>query len=104
MRTKRLPQIFRRPWFPLKMGKEHLRHRFTKKEKEDGQLKANEEFKDLMKAAFELEISLCPDRQSSSTVVINRNALFRPHTVRQNRSGNDFSELTNVIFGTVHLM
>lgn len=41
--------------------------------------KANSLFPELMKAAFELEIALCPDREPSSTIAINRNAQFRPH-------------------------
>jgi len=44
------------------------------------QPKGNEMFPDLMKAAFELEIALCPNREPSSTIAINRNAQFRPHT------------------------
>lgn len=44
------------------------------------QPKGNELFPELMKAAFELEIALCPDREHSSTIAINRNAQFRPHT------------------------
>jgi tRNA U38,U39,U40 pseudouridine synthase TruA len=44
------------------------------------QPKGNELFPDLMKAAFELEIALCPHREPSSTIAINRNAQFRPHT------------------------
>lgn len=38
------------------------------------QPKANQLFPDLMKAAFELEHALCPDREPSSTIAINRNA------------------------------
>ena len=41
--------------------------------------KGNKLFPELMKAAFELEIALCPDREPSSTIAINRNAQFRPH-------------------------
>lgn len=41
--------------------------------------KGNALFPELMKAAFELEIALCPDRIPSSTIAINRNAQFRPH-------------------------
>ena len=44
------------------------------------QPKANELFPELMKAAFELEIALCPNREPSSTIAVNRNAQFRPHT------------------------
>ncbi len=43
------------------------------------QPKGNTLFPELMKAAFELEIALCPDREPSSTIAINRNAQFRPH-------------------------
>ena len=41
--------------------------------------KGNKLFPELMKAAFELEMALCPDREPSSTIAINRNAQFRPH-------------------------
>jgi len=41
--------------------------------------KGNTLFPELMKAAFELEIALCPEREPSSTIAINRNAQFRPH-------------------------
>lgn len=44
------------------------------------QPKANLMFPELMKAAFELELVLRPDREPSSTIAINRNAQFRPHT------------------------
>ena len=44
------------------------------------QPKGNALFPELMRAAFELEIALCPDREPSSTIAINRNAQFRPHT------------------------
>lgn len=43
------------------------------------QPKSNSSFPELMKAAFELEIALCPSREPSSTIAINRNAQFRPH-------------------------
>ena len=43
------------------------------------QPKGNKLFPELMKAAFELEIALCLDREPSSTIAINRNAQFRPH-------------------------
>ena len=43
------------------------------------QPRANEQFPELTKAAFELEIALCPHREPSSTIAINRNAQFRPH-------------------------
>ncbi len=44
-----------------------------------GAPKGNTLFPELMKAAFELEIALRPDREPSSTIAINRNAQFRPH-------------------------
>jgi hypothetical protein len=44
------------------------------------QPKGNLLFPELVKAAFELEVALCPDREPSSTIAINRNAQFRPHT------------------------
>ncbi len=44
------------------------------------QPKANTLFPELMKAAFELELAICPAREPSSTIAINRNAQFRPHT------------------------
>jgi len=43
------------------------------------QPKGNLLFPELVKAAFELEIALFPDREPSSTIAINRNAQFRPH-------------------------
>jgi hypothetical protein len=46
----------------------------------DQQPNGNEVFPELMKAAFELERALLPDREPSSTIAINRNAQFRPHT------------------------
>jgi tRNA U38,U39,U40 pseudouridine synthase TruA len=45
----------------------------------DNQPRANVTFPELMRAAFELEIALCPDREPSSMIAINRNAQFRPH-------------------------
>ena len=45
-----------------------------------GQPKANSLFPELMKNAFELERRLLPDRKPSSTIAVNRNAQFRPHT------------------------
>ena len=59
------------------------------------QPKSNEEFKELMKAAFELEFALRPDRASSSTIAINRNAQFRPHT----DSGAGAGQSTSLIVG-----
>ncbi len=44
------------------------------------QPKSNFLFPELVQAAFELERVLCPDREPSSTIAINRNAQFRPHT------------------------
>ena len=44
------------------------------------QPKGNLLFPQLMKAAFELEIALYPNREPSSTIAVNRNAQFRPHT------------------------
>ena len=44
------------------------------------QPKGNLLFPELVKAAFELEKALLPDREPSSTIAINRNAQFRPHT------------------------
>lgn len=46
----------------------------------DMQPKGNELFPELMKASFELERAIMPDREPSSTIAINRNAQFRPHT------------------------
>ncbi len=43
------------------------------------QPKGNKLFPELMKAAFELELALFPEREPSSTIAINRNAQFRPH-------------------------
>ena len=43
------------------------------------QPKGNLQFPKLVKAAFELERALCPDREPSSTIAINRNGAFRPH-------------------------
>ena len=59
------------------------------------QPKANDIFPELMKAAFELEIALCPDREPSSTIAINRNAQFRPHT----DSGAGAGQSTSLIVG-----
>jgi hypothetical protein len=42
--------------------------------------KSNALFPELVQAAFELERVLCPNREPSSTIAINRNAQFRPHT------------------------
>ena len=59
------------------------------------QPKANSIFPELMKAAFELEIALCPDREPSSTIAVNRNARFRPHT----DSGAGAGQSTSLIVG-----
>jgi tRNA U38,U39,U40 pseudouridine synthase TruA len=59
------------------------------------QPKSNQEFQDLMIAAFELEVALRPDRPSSSTIAINRNAQFRPHT----DSGAGAGQSTSLIVG-----
>jgi len=59
------------------------------------QPKANALFPELMKHAFELEIALCPGREPSSTIAINRNAQFRPHT----DSGAGAGQSTSLIVG-----
>lgn len=59
------------------------------------QPKANALFPELMKYAFELEIALCPNREPSSTIAINRNAQFRPHT----DSGAGAGQSTSLIVG-----
>lgn len=59
------------------------------------QPKGNKLFPELMKAAFELEIALCPHRPPSSTIAINRNAQFRPHT----DSGAGAGQSTSLIVG-----
>lgn len=59
------------------------------------QPKANLVFPDLVKAAFQLEVSLCPDRIPSSTIAINRNAQFRPHT----DNGAGAGQSTSLIVG-----
>jgi hypothetical protein len=59
------------------------------------QPKANSLFPELTKAAFELERILCPDREPSSTIAINRNAQFRPHT----DSGAGAGQSTSLIVG-----
>jgi hypothetical protein len=59
------------------------------------QPRANSQFPDLMKAAFELERELRPDREPSSTIAINRNAQFRPHT----DSGAGAGQSTSLIVG-----
>ena len=41
---------------------------------------SNAAFPMLVKAAFALERALLPDRAPSSTIAVNRNAQFRPHT------------------------
>jgi hypothetical protein len=59
------------------------------------QPKANSMFPDLVKAAFDLEAKLFPDREPSSTIAINRNAQFRPHT----DSGAGAGQSTSLIVG-----
>ena len=44
------------------------------------QPQANAAFKDLLDACLDLEEAIMPERPPSSTVVINRNAQFKPHT------------------------
>jgi hypothetical protein len=62
------------------------------------QPKANTLFPELMKYAFELEIALCPNREPSSTIAINRNAQFRPHT----DNGTGAGQSTSLIVGLGH--
>ena len=59
------------------------------------QPKGNALFPELVKAAFELELALCPDREPSSTIAINRNAQFRPHT----DNGAGAGQSTSLIVG-----
>jgi hypothetical protein len=59
------------------------------------QPKGNSLFPELMKAAFELELALRPDRIPSSTIAINRNAQFRPHI----DSGAGAGQSTSLIVG-----
>ena len=59
------------------------------------QPKANSMFPELVKAAFELELSLFPEREPSSTIAINRNAQFRPHT----DSGAGAGQSSSLIIG-----
>jgi len=59
------------------------------------QPKGNVLFPELVKAAFELEIALYPDREPSSTIAINRNAQFRPHT----DNGAGFGQSKSLIVG-----
>jgi tRNA U38,U39,U40 pseudouridine synthase TruA len=59
------------------------------------QPKGNEIFPELMKAAFKLERVLMPNREPSSTIAINRNAQFRPHT----DSGAGAGQSTSLIVG-----
>ena len=60
----------------------------------DTQPKSNALFPELTKAAFELERQLFPSR-ASSTIAINRNAQFRPHT----DSGAGAGQSTSLIVG-----
>jgi hypothetical protein len=50
-----------------------------------------------MRACFELERVLCPDRAPSSTIAINRHAQFRPH--RDWGAGNGQSSSLIVALG-----
>ena len=59
------------------------------------QPKSNYLFPDLVKAAFKLERRLFPNREPSSTIAINRNAQFRPHT----DSGAGVGQSTSLIVG-----
>jgi hypothetical protein len=59
------------------------------------QPKSNFLFPELVRAAFELERILCPNREPSSTIAINRNAQFRPHT----DSGAGAGQSTSLIVG-----
>ena len=59
------------------------------------QPKANTLFPELVKAAFQLEMALCPGREPSSTIAINRNAQFRPHT----DNGAGAGQSTSLIVG-----
>jgi hypothetical protein len=59
------------------------------------QPKSNTLFPELTKAAFELEVALCPNREPSSTIAINRNAQFRPHV----DSGAGAGQSTSLIVG-----
>lgn len=59
------------------------------------QPKANSIFPDLVRAAFDLEVKLFPEREPSSTIAINRNAHFRPHT----DSGAGAGQSTSLIVG-----
>jgi tRNA U38,U39,U40 pseudouridine synthase TruA len=61
----------------------------------NSQPKANELFPELVKAAFQLERDLCPDREPSSTIAVNRNAQFRPHI----DSGAGAGQSTSLIVG-----
>ena len=58
------------------------------------QPKSNFLFPELVQAAFELETKLWPSR-ASSTIAINRNAQFRPHT----DSGAGAGQSTSLIVG-----
>jgi hypothetical protein len=55
------------------------------------QPKGNLLFPALVKAAFELEVALFPNREPSSTIAINRNAQFRPHTDKGAGAGQSTS-------------
>lgn len=55
------------------------------------QPKGNLQFPELVRACFELERALIPDREPSSTIAINRNAQFRPHTDKGAGAGQSTS-------------
>ncbi len=55
------------------------------------QPKGNLQFPELVRACFELERALLPDREPSSTIAINRNAQFRPHTDKGAGAGQSTS-------------
>mmetsp|Transcript_26061 Transcript_26061/g.58735 ORF Transcript_26061/g.58735 Transcript_26061/m.58735 type:complete len:261 (+) Transcript_26061:1653-2435(+) len=55
------------------------------------QPKHNQAFPALTRAAFELERALYPNRPPSSTIAVNRNAQFRPHTDKGAGSGQSTS-------------
>ena len=54
-------------------------------------LASNAAFPELVKAAFNLERALLPEREPSSTIAVNRNAQFRPHTDSGAEAGQSLS-------------
>merc|ERR1719506_2415535 len=46
-----------------------------------------------MEAAFQLEVALNPSRQSSSTIAVNRHALFLPHVDNGAGAGQGISQI-----------